>query len=121
MSIPSDYADIVQMLLAKTDSGNVHWRKEKFDISVAIDGSRFSLWAGNDENSEEPFVAFALQDENGTTLDSWYVEENEGSAYAVMHRLYIAAKRQAHGVPSKLKQLRDKLAAAKEVGTPDAS
>jgi hypothetical protein len=118
MPIPNDYHEIVNMLANKTDKGAVHWRSEKFDVSVVFDGARFAIWAGNDEHSEEPFVAFALQDSSGSTLDSWYVEEDEGSDYTLMHHLYKAAKRHAMGVPTKLKQLRDSLAAAEEVGDP---
>lgn len=116
MPIPSDYRDIVTMLLTKTDQGLVQWRRDRFDTTVSIDGSRFSIWAGNDEHSEEPFVAFALQDAKGSTLDSWYVEEQEGSDYVLMLRLYSGAKRHASGVPDKLRVLREKIANSKIVG-----
>ena len=116
MPIPNDYRDIVDMLLKKTDEGNVYWNNEKFDISVSIDGSRFGMWAGNDENTEEPFVSFGLQDSKGVTLDSWFVEENEGSDYTLMLRFYQAAKRHAAGVPNKLEQLRRSIASSERIG-----
>jgi len=106
------------MLVDKTEDGRVHWRKEKFGIAVNIDSAKFSIWGGNDENSEEPFVAFGLHDDPGNTIDSWYVEENEGSDYSLMHRLYQGAKRHASGVPEKLKLLKEKIAASKEIGKP---
>jgi hypothetical protein len=118
MSIPADYRDIVVALLDKTDQGAVHWRQDKFDIGVSFEGSKFSLWAGHDDNTEEPFVAFALQDDKGATLDSWYVEEHDGTDYTMVHRLYQSAKRHAAGVPEKLRALREKIAAAKEIGSP---
>lgn len=118
MSIPNDYREIVLMLIDKTDRGLVHWRKDKFGIVVSVDSSRFSIWGGNDEHSEEPFVAFGLHDGPGNTIDSWYVEENEGSDYNLMHRLYQGAKRYANGVPEKLKFLKDKIATSEEIGKP---
>jgi hypothetical protein len=118
MPIPNEYREVVNLLSDKTDDGLVHWRSEKFDVSVVFEGSRFALWAGNDENSEEPFVAFALQDLSGTTLDSWYVEGHEGIDYTRMHNFYKSAKRHALGLPDKLRKLRESLASAKEIGLP---
>lgn len=119
MPIPIDYREIITMLLHKTDNGLVYWRKGKFvAASVLFEEATFSLWAGNDEHTEEPFVAFALQDEDGATLDSWYVEQNDGTDYTLMHRLYTAAKRHIAGVPEKLRALREKIEHNKEVGIP---
>ena len=118
MSIPTDYRDIVVVLADKTEQGSVHWRQDKFDIGVSFEGTKFALWAGNDEHTDEPFVAFALQDENGVTLDSWYVEESYGTDFTMVQRLYKAAKRHAAGVPEKLRALKAKIATAKEIGSP---
>lgn len=116
MPIPNDYHQIVSMLIDKTEAGLAHWRQDRFDISVSVGGSKFSIWAGTDEHSEEPFVAFALHDEKGATIDSWYVEENEGPQYHLMHRLYKSAKRRASGVPERLQLLAQKIASSEEIG-----
>jgi hypothetical protein len=118
MQIPNDYREIVNMLAEKTESGKVHWRKEKFDISVAIEKSRFSIWAGNDEHTERGFVAFALQDSKGATVDSWFVEEGDDD-YPLMQRFHGAAKRHALGVPAKLRQLAESISNASEIGDSD--
>ena len=115
MTIPSDYRDIVQMLAAKTDEGKVHWRRDTFELGVELEDTKFSLWAGNDEHTEVPFVAFALHGSNGATLDSWYVEEGDDH-YSLMHRFYTAAKRHAAGVPQKLKSIKELLAKTDTVG-----
>lgn len=115
MPIPTDYRDIVAMLAAKTAEGNVHWRKDRYDLSVVLENAKFSIWAGNDEQSELPFVSFALHDTNGSTIDSWYVEEGE-SDYSKMHQLYMSAKRHAAGVPDKLREIKNLLASTREIG-----
>lgn len=120
MPMPPDYRELVDLLSEKTEQGMVHWNSDRFDVSVVFEGSRFAVWAGTDENSEEPFVAFALQDLKGATLDSWYVEEHEGADYTRMHNFFKSAKRHALGLPDKLKQLRESLAKASEVGKPKA-
>lgn len=118
MPIPADYQDIVNQLVKKTEHGAVYWRQDKFGIRVGFESSQFSLWAGDDEHTGEPFVAFALQDQDGSTIDSWYVEEHEGQDYSVMYQLFTAAKRHAAGVPEKLRALRAKLAEADKIGSP---
>jgi hypothetical protein len=118
MPIPNDYKEIIAKLANKTDNGKVHWRKEKFDISVAIDKSRFSIWAGNDERSEEGFVAFALQDAKGATVDTWYVEEGDED-YSQMLQFFGSAKRHALGVPATLRKLEESISNASEIGESD--
>lgn len=120
MPIPIEYAEIISTLAAKTAAGLVHWQADKYmSISVMFETTRFQLWAGNDEHSEEPFVAFGLQNEYGESLDSWYVEEHEGAPYVTMHELWKAANRRVKGLPDTLKKLREKLAAAEKIGAPE--
>ncbi len=115
MPIPTDYRDIVNALTVKTTAGNVKWQKDRFDISVTVDSSKFSLWAGNDEHSDEPFVALALRDLSGNVIDSWYVDESD-TDYALMFQLYKAANRIALGVPDRLKKLEELISQMKVVG-----
>jgi hypothetical protein len=115
MPIPSDYRDIVASLLTKTDNGRVHWTRGRFGIEVEVEKSIFTLWAGTDENSEQAFVAFSLNDANGSTLDSWYVDENDED-YDLMRRFFAAAKRYAHGIPQRLSFLKESIASLGYIG-----
>lgn len=117
MPIPTDYQEIISTLADKTDAGLVHWQSDRFTtISVTFDSSRFKLWSGNDEHTNEPFIAFALQTEDGQPLDSWYVEEGEGEPCTRMHLFLRAATRYVRGVPATLKRLREKMALAESIG-----
>ena len=118
MPIPSDYRDIVVSLLEKTDTGHVHWKRERFGIEVEVENSKFTLWAGTDENSDEAFVAFSLNEANGATLDSWYVDENDED-YDLMRRFFAAAKRYAHGIPQRLSSLKESIENLGYVGDPE--
>lgn len=104
MPIPTDYREIVKSLTTKTNEGDIAWKKDKFSLALAIDKSKFSLWAGNDEYSDEPFVAFGLYDKDSTVIDSWSVDQSD-SDYSTMNQLYKSANRQALGVPQRLKAL----------------
>jgi len=115
MPIPSDYRPILDSLSARTDEGRVFWRSGKFGIEVGIDGSKFALWAGTDEETANEFVSFALQDGAGKTIDSWYVDENEDD-YDYMRRLFNAAKRFALGVPQRLAKLQEIISNAQTIG-----
>lgn len=120
MAIPNDYREIVKLLVEKTNEGQVNWRTDRFNIFVFFEGARFIMWAGTDENTDEPFVAFGLGDRSGATLDSWYVDEHDKPDYSIMFDLYKSAKRYAAGVPDKLKKLKEGLASSNAIGFPDA-
>ena len=94
------------------------WRKDKYAIAVAVDKSKFTLWAGTDEHTDEPFVAFGLADNKGSVIDSWYVDESDED-YQVVQQLYKAANRHALGVPNRLKELNAIISGLKIVGEPD--
>lgn len=115
MPIPTEYRDIVQMLASKTNEGNVNWQKGVYDISITINNSKFTIWAGTDEHTDEPFVAFALKDADGSAIDSWFVDESDFD-YAEMLRLHKSAKRHALGVPNRLKELEKLISQMKTVG-----
>ena len=121
MAIPNDYREIVNLLVDKTKEGQVNWRSDRFNIYVFFEGARFIMWAGNDENTDEPFVAFGLGDKSGATLDSWFVDEREVPDYSTMFELYKSAKRYAAGVPDKLKKLREGLASSNAIGFSDTN
>lgn len=104
MPIPTDYREVVDSLVMKTREGDLAWKKEKFALGLTIDKSKFSIWAGNDEYSEEPFVAFGLYESNGAAIDSWFVDQSD-TDYFTMNELYKSANRQALGVPKRLKAL----------------
>ncbi|TYC60720.1 hypothetical protein ETQ85_04800 [Zoogloea oleivorans] len=106
MPIPKDYKDIVTALFEKTNAGRVNWKNSRFGIEVKVDKSKFKLWSGTDENTDEAFVAFALNDLNGSTMDSWYVDEGDAD-YDQMTLLFSAAKRYANGVPQRLSELKN--------------
>ena len=113
MPIPNDYREIVSMLSEKTEEGVLGWKDTTLHILVEINESQFRLWAGLDEHSEEPFVAFGLFDMEGKALDSWYVDESDHD-YPSVYRLYRAAKRHAAGVPALLKSLAEQISAMKK-------
>ncbi|HMQ14163.1 MAG TPA: hypothetical protein PKD21_12000 [Candidatus Competibacter phosphatis] len=106
MAIPNDYKDIVETLYLATDEGRVKWTQARFGFEVTVQGSRFQIWSGTDEENGQAFVAFALADEKGKTLDSWYVDESE-SEFEWMHKLFYGAKRQALGISKILAGLKE--------------
>lgn len=104
MPIPTDYREIINSLAEKTNEGDLRWKKDKFSLALPIDKSKFSIWAGNDEHSDEPFVAFGLYEDDSTVVDTWFVDQSD-SDYSTMNQLYKSANRQARGVPQRLKAL----------------
>lgn len=115
MPIPNDYREIIATLFEKTDQGVLSWETDSLHFSVKIDASKFSLWAGDDERTDEPFVAFGLYDNINKLLDSWFVDESD-SDYSEVYRLYKAAQRRANGVPTLLRNLADRISSMKKVG-----
>ena len=114
MPIPSDYAEIVTALTEKTQEGALRWEKSPFTVFAEIDRSKFSLWAGDDEITGTPFVAFSLSNADGETLDSWFLDESDDDYQRVLD-LFKAATRHAHGVPARLKELAIRIAGLTKV------
>ncbi len=113
MPIPADYTAIVSALSQKTSEGALTWQKNPYNVSAHVDDSKFSLWGGNDESSDKPFVAFTLGNAEGV-VDSWYVDESDADYKEVLD-LYKSANRQALGAPVRLKELADRIASLKKI------
>jgi hypothetical protein len=113
MPIPNEYREIIRALTEKTEQGDLSWTNDSLHISVKIDLSKFSLWAGTDERSDEAFVAFGLFNNVNKVIDSWFVDESDPD-YMEVHRLFKAAQRQANGVPTLLKTLADRISNIKK-------
>lgn len=115
MPIPKDYKDIIEKLAQATEDDRVNWQASRFGAEVIMKDSQFQIWAGTDEEVGRPFVSFALADKTGASIDTWYVDENEGD-YASMQRLYAAARRKAHGIDKRLDSIREALDEASVIG-----
>jgi len=120
MPIPKDYRDLLNALVGMTDEGRVNWRADSTGVEVVVDDSKFAVWAGTDERTDEGFVAFALQDLTGKTVDSWYVDDGD-EHYDLMNVFFLSAKRQALGVPDRLAKLKDSILKSTTVGEPKKS
>lgn len=115
MSIPSDYRDLLTTLAERTDKGEVKWKLLGHTVEVLLDQERISMWAGNDERTDEGFVSFALKDKEGEILDLWYLDADDVD-YDYLNRVYLAAKRHALGVPDRLARIRDQIKKSTKIG-----
>jgi hypothetical protein len=115
MSIPKDYKELLQSIAGMTDDGRVKWKSDGHSVELKLENDRLFLWAGTDERTEDGFVSFALRDLSGNTLDTWYVDAGSVD-YDFMNRLYLAAKRLALGIPSRLASIRESIAKSKTLG-----
>jgi hypothetical protein len=113
MPIPNDYREVIAILFEKTEQGALNWVDDGSNISVKVDQSKFSLWSGVDEKSDESFVAFGLVNSANKIIDSWYLDEPEFEYQEVL-RLFRSAKRHANGVPSLLKSLTQQISTMKK-------
>lgn len=113
MPIPNDYREIIKVLTEKTEQGDLSWRDDTLHISVNVDLSKFSLWSGADERSDEPFVAFGLFNNGNKLIDSWFVDQSDPD-YMAVFRLFKSAQRHANGVPSLLRGLADRISTMKK-------
>lgn len=118
MPIPSDYKEIIDTLLSATENGRAKWGKVKFGFEISVLESKFLIWSGTDEESNQEFVSFALTDDNGKTLDTWYVDGLEGD-YDKMHRLFAGAKRQALGISKILAKIQTAIQSGGTIGESD--
>jgi len=115
MPIPNDYKDIINTLYDATSDGRVKWSTDNFTFGVSIQGSRFKIWGGTDEDTERDFVAFALVGQDGKTLDNWYLDEGDND-FNYMHKLLLGAKRYALGIPQRLASIRDAIGKTEVIG-----
>lgn len=120
MPIPNDYKDIVETLFSATDEGRVKWSQARFGYEVAVQGSRFQIWNGTDEENGQAFVSFALADEKGKPLDSWYVDESE-SEYETMRNFFYSAKRRALGISKILSGLKEVIGKGGVIGDEESN
>lgn len=108
MPIPVDYEDIIQSLTTNTEAGHLNWTSNVFGYKAEIANSQFSTWAGNDEETDVPFVAFALNDLSGNTLDTWFIEPYDDD-YERMRIFHALAKRHALQIPDRLAKIKTAL------------
>lgn len=114
MPIPNEYHPIIEALLEKTGQGALDWEDNSLQISVVIDQSKFTIWSGSDEETNESFVAFGLFGKNQSkAIDSWYVDESDRD-YDMAYSLFKLAKRHANGVPDLLKNLAERISTMKK-------
>jgi hypothetical protein len=113
--IPTEYSDIINILLEAAREGRVRWQGGRYAAVVSVSGSQFAIWAGTDEETGDPFVAFALQDPQGESLDNWYVDQGD-VGYEVMRELHQRARRQTQGIPQRLESLKKALKSSKVIG-----
>ncbi|MCV9921894.1 hypothetical protein OIU19_24295 [Pseudomonas sp. BT-42-2] len=115
MSIPSEYRDIVFGLLTATNESRVNWYIDRHDVQVKLQDTIVKLWSGTDEQTEVPFVSFALSDLKGKLIDTWFLDEGNDE-YDHVFRLYTEARRKALGIPQKLEKLRAQLKSGGTIG-----
>ena len=108
MPIPIDYVGVIEQLEESTLAHILEWKNQKFGFETAIANSKFSIWAGDDGDTGIPFVAFAMLDESGNTLDSFYVEPDDDD-YETMRLFFSMAKRYALKIPSRLESVKKAL------------
>jgi len=115
MSIPNEYRDIVSDLLIATNESRVNWYIDRHDVQVKLQDAIVKLWSGTDEQTEVPFVSFALSDLKGKLIDTWFLDQGDNE-YDHVFRLYTEAKRKALGIPQKLEKLRAQLKSGGIIG-----
>lgn len=108
MSIPSDYRDIIQGLLSATAESRVNWYIDRHDVQVRLQDVIVKLWSGTDEQTDRPFVSFALSDLKGKIIDTWFLDDGTED-YNIVFKLNSDARRKALGIPQKLDNLRAQL------------
>ena len=118
MPIPSEYQEIISSLLSATNDGRAKWGKAKFGFEISVLESRFVIWSGTDEENDQGFVSFALSDDKGRTLDTWYVDESEAE-YDQMQRLFAGAKRNAFGISKILASIQSAIQSGGTIGESD--
>jgi hypothetical protein len=106
MPIPKDYQKIVETLSIKTSNGQVNWQESQIGVELTINGSKFSIWAGTDEETELAFVSLSLKDESGRHIDNWFVDYGDKD-FKLMNDFYLEAKRYASGVSDRLAKIQE--------------
>lgn len=111
MPIPNDYRQIVNLLYQKTEEGVLQWFETSSTVVVNIDEVLLSIWTGVDEETDEPFMAFAMNNKGEhKPIDSWYLDQSDDD-FDLSANLYRSAKRNAKGVPTLLKKLAERISA----------
>jgi|GEM_PF-4747945 hypothetical protein len=109
MPIPNEYNALISLLFRRTMEGSITWEKIAYNqLQTTINDTTIRIWAGEDDQTNERFVAFQLRDYpssyDDNTIDHWYVEQGD-SGYAQMLDFYDTVRRQVSGVSERLKSL----------------
>ncbi|WP_339561021.1 hypothetical protein [Pseudomonas sp. EA_65y_Pfl1_P113] len=115
MSIPSDYREIIHGLLSATAESRVNWYIDRHDVQVRLQDVIIKLWSGTDEQTDLPFVSFALSDLKGKIIDNWFLDQGTED-YNIVFKLNSDARRKALGIPQKLDNLRAQLTGGGMIG-----
>lgn len=121
MPIPSEYAEVCDLLLEATKERRVNWLPGGFStVRVQLPEYSFEIWGGSDAQDEVGFVAVGLRESGARTLfDNFHLEEGDPD-YRKLHDLWTNAQRQVRRVDEKLGVLRDLLKRDSEVGLFDS-
>ncbi|APO80195.1 hypothetical protein BL240_01275 [Pseudomonas putida] len=106
--MPSEYREIVLGLVEATNESRVNWYIDRHDVQVRLQDAVVKLWSGTDEQTDVPFVSFALTDLKGKMIDTWFLDQG-AKDYDHVFKLYSDARRKALGIPQKLESLRAQL------------
>lgn len=95
--IPNIYKDIIDGLQTKSQNGEANWRTTGRDNEYIIYFQKFSLSIlyGYDENDESYYISISIYNENGESIDSFWVGNNLKEEYEFLQQLYQSAKRKA--------------------------
>ena len=119
MPIPNDYKSVVHQLAEATQEERVKWKSDGHVISVRVEDATFSVWNGVDDDTDTEFVSFGLGDARNKTVDTWAVDAGEHD-FEMMKAFFKNARRQALGIPQRLRTLEAALATKGVIGGPTA-
>ena len=117
MPIPSDYRSLIKQLVAATEEERVKWKDDAHAISIRVEDATFSLWSGFDDETSREFVSFGLGDARNKLVDTWSVDAGEPD-FEMVKAFFKNARRQALGIPQRLRSLEAALASKGIIGGP---
>ena len=95
--IPEIYKEILDRLHIKSQNGEANWRTTGRDNQYIIYFQKFSLSIiyGYEESDNSCYILLSIYNENGESIDSFYVDDNSKEEYEFLEKLYQSAKRKA--------------------------
>jgi hypothetical protein len=104
MNIPEPYNEVIYGLLTKSKANGVAWSTTTDDNTFVVYFNKFNLSICHNYNSGEAWINVELIDNDGNSIDGFFIEEGDND-WGKVNELYTLARRSALSIDIAIQEI----------------